>query len=614
MEGNTEAVDIKALKESIKVMKGNTPEWPKVKPNWSAGRKIAAFVAWSELSQAHTPPELAVYQAVELALTEPQRVGMWLDGELVRWTTQAENQIRRIDEEATEKARAKWQIKHAKELALIDGLKAQISELEAQLDYIKRRTGESSPSKEEELKELREELKELRKITPPKAKLTASPILFLDADGDPEIYSALFGEVAYHKGEVTDAEGIEITQVTQSWHRKRIGKTGSAGQLALLAQQMGGAGIIVPMGDEKRADEIRKREELTEADQAELARLEPLLLERRVRACGVTATMHFNAVAGMNSFERLESGIVAGRTEPPAHEVELLARALWPNAGLQLTGSYERQRARLTMANGSERWTEINGHPDNRVARVLSQIRDRGLQQCLGRWRYIHPIEGRSTQRQIVYIGTIPLEMPIARTATEREILPPVVAGEIAERTGQAAVIPTGQKVAADLLGVSKQAVAKREGWETLNKGQPSLKRDYLLKEGCPLSSGIPVTYRMEGKSGSPSTAVAYSSDAVVVKAGLQAITRANLKEFNFTIEALTAPAPITINYRPPSGVKTYDWIGIAAQQTAYTLANMGNTLQGGLLLEGLRRTAHDVELWQMIAEEGLALHPVMAR
>ncbi len=521
-EGNAEAIDQKALRERITAIEGNLPQWPEVLPSWSGARKVEAFKAWEG---GYTPPELEVYRAVVRVLEEPERSEMWLDGELVRWVGQHENKIRRVDPVATEAARAKWAERHAAELAEIKDLTEEIG-----FQYL---LDQEAPEERERLAILKQQ------IGQPKAKLTTSPVLFLDADGDPEIYSALFGEVEYHKGEVTDAEGISVTQVAQSWHQKRIAQSGSAGQLALLAQQMGGAGIIVPMGNADRADKIRAKEEPTEADRAELARLEPLLLERRVQACGVTTTMHFNAVAGMNTFERLESGIIAGRTEPPANEVELLGRALWPNAGLQLTGSYERQRARLTMANGAERWTEINGHPDNRVARVLSQIRDRGLQQSLGRWRYIHPIEGRSSQREIVYLGTVPLEMPISRIATEREILPSALEGELAERTGQAVVIPTGAKAVASLLGISKPTLKERVGWEELGKGEGYLKRDLLLRHPSPFSPAqkrlvnpVSVTYRAKGQRGSDSEAVVYSTDHAEIEAGLKAVVGGELVRF----------------------------------------------------------------------------------
>jgi hypothetical protein len=259
---------------------------------------------------------------------------------------------------------------------------------------------------------IRREIKKTRRTH----KLGDAAFVLFDAQAHDQILKPLFPDVTFKKYGVIDVDGIHITQCWQSWHKKRQWRPGAAGQIAALAQMLPNCGVIT---------------------QQELAdRLESMELPN---------VKHFNAVTGLDTFAMLLNGIIVGRTEPRVEDVLALAKCLWSD--VDTSKKYIRSETDYGTVNDLE---------DERARLILGQLRDCELMQAVGRWRYIHPIEGRDKDRNLIIIGNTPIPDVIVdkHLTDEKQLLPDAMIGRYFEKTGQAQLIPESKTATTEVVGV----------------------------------------------------------------------------------------------------------------------------------------------------------------
>lgn len=220
--------------------------------------------------------------------------------------------------------------------------------------------------------------------------IQGQPMILLDATGDLEIWQALLPGYQITVLEAPVDPGLDIIQVTDTQMGKRQLTGETAHQLApvaLLARTKGAALI-------------------THKGALETAKKQGYLPEN-------WPTANFNGLRGLNRLKECQALVVAGRIEPPASEIEALARGLWPDKPL-LFGPLQRQSGQVGGVA-----VVVNGHADSLINRVLVQYRDAELLQAIGRLRGVH-----GTRRKCYLITNVPLPVSVVPIPVQDALLP----------------------------------------------------------------------------------------------------------------------------------------------------------------------------------------------
>ena len=375
------------------------------------------------------------------------------------------------------------------------------------------------------------------------AKVTVdSPILILDASADEAIYRALFGDkVEFHGFDTPMAAGVSVTQVSDNtFYQRKLDATKAlkkgvmdadqarrahglqarlAAFLLLAGAEQGQAGIVSYKGalDGIDADSGRTPGILDLVD---------------------APALHYGNLVGMDTLKALPLLVVAGRIEPDELAMEGDARALWPDADLNLTGEYQQYRTYYTMRDGSQAPAVVRQHPDWRVAACLRQEREEGLIQAIGRGRYIHS----TGQRELIVACNVPVPgLIVDRLVTMDEILPerrlalvllagkgtaPLSAGWLAENVGDEF---KNEKAAENWLAIFKPCF-------------PGNRYLYPGKQGLKL-----VEYRLAGqRGGKAKRAVTKCADLQSAALALEKLMAAPVASIRFEDDAPAVhPAPI---------------------------------------------------------------------
>ena len=101
---------------------------------------------------------------------------------------------------------------------------------------------------------------------------------------------------------------------------------------------------------------------------------------------------HFGSIRGLDGWKDFDTVIVAGREQPPPQAIENMARCLFgaDPEPLLLTGEYVPQMRGHRMKDGTRTAVMVQVHPDLRVQALVEQVREREIEQMVGRLRLVH--------------------------------------------------------------------------------------------------------------------------------------------------------------------------------------------------------------------------------
>lgn len=207
--------------------------------------------------------------------------------------------------------------------------------------------------------------------------------LHLDGTGSRRMAEALFGRLDLHHHRVErNAKVIQITghsfskaSITgQGWHSgRRLEQAKATREKLQEVIQRTGANAVF----------------------AQKAVLESLGLSGDERAG------HFGALRGINRWENAQTGIIIGRLQPAPQEVEAIARAFAAKAGdsfeaLPSGEAYPKTTRWMRVRDGAAQPLETEYHPDPWADLILTQIREKEVEQALDRLRLIHNPEPKT--------------------------------------------------------------------------------------------------------------------------------------------------------------------------------------------------------------------------
>ncbi|NYZ11186.1 hypothetical protein HL658_01385 [Azospirillum sp. RWY-5-1] len=327
----------------------------------------------------------------------------------------------------------------------------------------------------------------------PQAVRDDTPVLLLDASGDPELASRALGLGGLDCRTWRIARNAHFTQISsRTMSRGQV--LGSTNQTAdqnaatlrrqilefMVARAAGANGPVLVVSYKGYAEEA--------AD--------------ALTAAGVPAIgLHFGKLRGQNGAQACSMAFIIGR-EQPARDAEHAARAVFARDPEPLTaweGEPVLQSRRYRMRDGSVEVVETPVHPDPRVQRVLEQSREREIEQALDRLRLIH----NPAPKRVFVLTAIPLDIVVDEVIEWRDRMAEEDAITTLWRTW--GVVPTGARRLAEVLDI---APAKAD-W-LLEKYGSSNKRP---EAGTPIGTtvhfhgGRDVLFRAAGQRGQASPA-----------------------------------------------------------------------------------------------------------
>ena len=298
------------------------------------------------------------------------------------------------------------------------------------------------------------------------------PLLLLDGTGNQTITASLFRGVGF-----AEVEGEPIAFVSQVYDRIGSNTFWSddkhADELAVVANARAGFGHkVLVVGFKELADKLRSKS-----------------LHANV------SVGHFNAIRGTNDYEDCDTVIIAGRNQPPATEVEALARAVFWKDDTPLVvdnaAALDAVNARLpTEARGYSVWgdrpacgVDVYAFSDERTEAVHSQLREAETMQAIERLRLVRAQE----RKRVLILSNLPLPLPVHQVCRWDDLVPETFDVIIAE-TGWITLSPIHLYALHSSRFKNKVAMAKAlQRWENHFGYQDSLYRGSMLE----------VTYRL---------------------------------------------------------------------------------------------------------------------
>ena len=204
----------------------------------------------------------------------------------------------------------------------------------------------------------------IHKATEPKIPQRL-PVLLLDADHDPLIGAATLP--TNRRTVLRPRLNAEIVQVCDTACSKNKLMTSPArrADIMALARHEVAQGRRVLIGTYKPVADLLR---------AELA--DPNI-----------SIAHFNAIRGLDGWKNFDTVIVAGREQPRPLDAENMARCLFGADAerLLLTGEFVSQMRGHNIKDGTRTAVVVQVHPDLRVQALVEQIREREVEQMVGR-------------------------------------------------------------------------------------------------------------------------------------------------------------------------------------------------------------------------------------
>lgn len=100
-------------------------------------------------------------------------------------------------------------------------------------------------------------------------------------------------------------------------------------------------------------------------------------------------TGHFNAIRGINAFEKCESLAILGRILPPIQDIELMAKSL-SNQDIQSQETWNDIEKSISTKSGENHIITYKEHSNKIVNIILNQLREAEVEQAIDRARLIH--------------------------------------------------------------------------------------------------------------------------------------------------------------------------------------------------------------------------------
>ena len=251
-------------------------------------------------------------------------------------------------------------------------------------------------------------------------RIKDTPTLIIDADADEAIIERFFPGAAFIEI-AAQWQNVEIIQITD--------KTGSAQSLAGTTRRNDVFNAALDMSD--RLDEVI-------AGQAERR---PLLVSQKAviddfKQSGDLDSASFDGawfgnLRGKDGWKHAAGIIVAGRIEPSVAQAEGIGRSIWFAANEPLTfiqpdaeGVIKLPKAPdcIRTKDGQSFPVQVSYHPENRIDRVIRQVREAELMQAIARIRPVH--RSAEIPAQVLVLTNIPLPIEVDRICTWAEAVP----------------------------------------------------------------------------------------------------------------------------------------------------------------------------------------------
>ena len=225
----------------------------------------------------------------------------------------------------------------------------------------------------------------------------------LDADHDPLIGAATLP--TNRRTAVRPSFNAEVAQVTDTVcsKNKLMGSPTIRAQVLALARHEAAQRRRVLIGACKPVADLL-RAALTEAPNPDID------------------IAHFGAIRGLDGWKDFDTVIIAGREQPRPLDAENMARCLFgaETEPLLLTGEFVSQMRGHLMKDGTRTAVMVQVHPDLRVQALVEQIREREVEQMVGRLRLVH----RASPARVFMLSNLPTALPVDRLATWTTIMP----------------------------------------------------------------------------------------------------------------------------------------------------------------------------------------------
>jgi hypothetical protein len=132
-----------------------------------------------------------------------------------------------------------------------------------------------------------------------------------------------------------------------------------------------------------------------------------------------TLTGHFNALRGINEYEKCDVAIVVGREQPNETDIENITRAFIAEDEEQLTrAKYTKVPRCRRMRNGrlDGAWQMVEVHPDRRCQTVLEMIREAEIVQAIDRVRPIF------NERRVILLTSVVADLTCDRVLRWKDL------------------------------------------------------------------------------------------------------------------------------------------------------------------------------------------------
>ena len=258
---------------------------------------------------------------------------------------------------------------------------------------------------------------------------TSASLLLLDATADPVITDSIWGPLKHIRIDVTqNAYVIQIGDHSGSntfWT-----EPSHADELMTVAAARAARGYsVLVVGNKTLADTLRGRKPTA-----------------NVRIA------HFNDLRGTNEYEDCDLIIVAGRNQPPADEVDAMARALFwrdkkplqhdaaalPDAADEIDLPTA-LRGYTTADPGDACGVYVRSFSDNRIEAVHAQMREAETIQAIARLRLVRAQKPKT----VMLLSSLPVDIRVDQVCKWNELMPNAL-DQLFEKDGYIPVGATG--------------------------------------------------------------------------------------------------------------------------------------------------------------------------
>jgi hypothetical protein len=210
-----------------------------------------------------------------------------------------------------------------------------------------------------------------------------TPVLCIDASADSMILNTFFDDLEFHTIDVK--RNAHVTQVTGSQYSK--------------------SRFFYNDEDGKNLENlVTNLTKATGNKKALVATYKDLETKLKGQLPENMATVHFNALRGIDKYKDFDTVFVVGRNQPPMADMENIAAALFSRSDNPI--QYNQEPVKIDGNYYSQ---------DERVNAVMRQFRECEALQAIDRLRLVHNID----KKEVVLVGNLPLDIEVNRTVKQ---------------------------------------------------------------------------------------------------------------------------------------------------------------------------------------------------